>query len=58
MSIEITGCSRPRMWYAGLVGSVVTCVRKDASGYWAREPSGYLNVVLSADAKEIPCEPS
>lgn len=52
--ILITACSRPRSWYEPLVGKCLIAERRDACGYWAREPDGFLNLIPTADAKEMP----
>lgn len=56
VELEITGCSDPQMWYAGLVGQRVPYSHQDMStlDYISREPAGYINVVRSHEAKIVP----
>lgn len=54
MRIRITRCSDPVRWYADHVGQEFSVSWVDSEGYWTREPTGYRNVVLKADAEVIP----
>lgn len=49
-------CSDPQLWYADLVGQQVPLVTEDESGYWSREPTGYLNIVRREDAAVVTTE--
>ena len=49
----ITGCSDPLMWYANMVGQVVTLLGVDDEYYWSREPAGPRNIVKLADARTV-----
>ena len=52
----ITGCSDPRLWYAGFVGQRVPLLRIEADCYMRRDPAGYTNIVLKRDAEVTPHE--
>lgn len=56
--LEITGCSRPGMWYADKVGQLVPYVGwwQEERCYKSREPAGYINRVELADAKVVDVE--
>ena len=56
--LEITGCSRPGMWYADKVGQRVPYEGKWPEGFFSREPAGYANLVLFEDAKVVDVAPS
>ena len=49
----ITGCSDPLMWYANMVGQVVTLLGVDDECYWSREPAGHRNIVKLSDARIV-----
>ncbi|EKT4458364.1 hypothetical protein QEL94_004336 [Pseudomonas putida] len=51
--LKIVGCTDPMMWYAGLVGQVVSLVREEADCYWSREPAGHINIVRKSDARAV-----
>ena len=38
------------MWYSRFVGERVVFIRDTGTEYMSREPAGYLNIVLYADA--------
>ena len=41
------------MWYANMVGQVVTLLGVDDECYWSREPAGHRNIVKLADARIV-----
>lgn len=52
-AILITGCSDSHFWYADQVGKTVEYVSEYDSEYLSREPAGYTNIILKADAEII-----
>lgn len=55
-ALRIKGCSDPHMWYAGKVGALVPFLREESDCFMSREPAGYTNIVLKADAELVPVE--
>lgn len=53
VELEIIKCSDSMRWYAGLVGKTVPFIREIDEGFLSREPGGYVNIVLTQDAKII-----
>lgn len=51
--LEITGCSRPGMWYANKIGQRVPYCGYWVEGFSSREPAGYTNLVLFEDAQVL-----
>lgn len=49
--VTVTGYRDSHLWYADKVGQVFTVERITLDGYWAREPSGYINIIFFEDAK-------
>lgn len=49
----ITQCPDTQRWYADMVGQRVPLLREIDEGWLSREPAGYTNVVLRADARVV-----
>lgn len=49
--VKITDCRDPLLWYADKIGQSFSVERITIDGYWAREPSGYINIIFFEDAK-------
>lgn len=54
----ITSCSDGMMWYAGLVGTYQTYIRRiDSEGvFLSRDTGGFINIVKFSDAKVVEVE--
>ena len=52
-ALRIVQCSDGLMWYNQHVGAIVPFLRQDTEYFWSREPAGYSNIVLLADAEVI-----
>lgn len=59
-ALKIIDCSDGMLWYADMVGSIVTYLGEDIDRngpiYWSREPAGYSNIVFQKDAIIIETE--
>lgn len=51
MKAKIIKCSDSLMWYRDKVGEVIEIERETPMYYWAREPSGYINIVHKSDVE-------
>jgi hypothetical protein len=49
----ITGCKDPMMWYADMVGGLVSYCGQWREAYKSLEPAGYLNRVEFDDAEIV-----
>jgi hypothetical protein len=47
--VKIQRCGDPQMWYAKRVGELIPIEKVDKDGLWAREPSGYINIIHFED---------
>lgn len=49
--VKIVRCRDPQMWYANMVGQPIIVERMTEDGFWAREPSGYINIIFFEDVE-------
>jgi len=50
-NVKIVDCCDAHLWYASHIGQTFTVERVTPDGYWAREPTGYLNIIFFEDAE-------